>query len=91
MNDDKYLPRIQVVDLRFEGIYKYIRCVRRNHWLTMNGTTEDAKKFSLMEMPSKEEGSVLTADDLKLAEMGYKPVSLFRREGADGVGTSARV
>ena len=28
-------------------------------------------------MASKEEGKVLNADDLKLAEMGYKPVSLF--------------
>jgi len=28
-------------------------------------------------LTSKEEGSVLNADDLKLAEMGYKPVLLF--------------
>ena len=27
-------------------------------------------------LTSKEEGSVLNADDLKLAEMGYKPVLL---------------
>ena len=32
------------------------------------------RKPSLTAMASKEEGSVLNADDLKLAEMGYKPV-----------------
>ena len=35
---------------------------------------EDKKKNSLTNMRSKEDGSVLNADDLKLAEMGYKPV-----------------
>ena len=33
------------------------------------------RKTSLSAMASKEEGSVINADDLKLAEMGYKPVS----------------
>lgn len=35
---------------------------------------EDRKRNSLSGMVSKEDGSVLNADDLKLAEMGYKPV-----------------
>jgi hypothetical protein len=35
---------------------------------------EHERKPSLTAMASKEEGSVLNADDLKLAEMGYKPV-----------------
>jgi len=33
------------------------------------------RKNSLSAMASKEEGSVINADDMKLAEMGYKPVS----------------
>jgi hypothetical protein len=42
----------------------------------MHYTSEE--KFTKTEEPmtlvTKEEGSVLNADDLKLAEMGYKPV-----------------
>jgi hypothetical protein len=43
---------------------------------------EHERKPSLTAMASKEEGSVLNADDLKLAEMGYKPVlsSFLSRE-----------
>lgn len=37
---------------------------------------QEKKRTSLTAMPSKEDGSVLNADDLKLAEMGYKPVSV---------------
>ena len=37
-------------------------------------TKEEIKRNSLTGMVSKEDGSVLNADDLKLAEMGYKPV-----------------
>jgi len=33
---------------------------------------------------STKEGSVLNADDLKLAEMGYKPVQLFPPTVTDG-------
>jgi hypothetical protein len=38
---------------------------------------EKKRNSSLNKMDTKEEGSVLNADDLKLAEMGYKPVTLL--------------
>ena len=41
---------------------------------------EEKKRASLTAMQSREDGSVLNADDLKLAEMGYKPVPLFEKE-----------
>jgi hypothetical protein len=47
-------------------------------------------KESSLTMASKEEGSVLNADDLKLAEMGYKPVSTITR-GLLTLGTFTRV
>jgi hypothetical protein len=37
----------------------------------------EAKQLDLTTMMSKVEGEVLNVDDLKLAEMGYKPVSLW--------------
>lgn len=40
----------------------------------MSAKVEHERKPSFTAMASKEEGSVLNADDLKLAEMGYKPV-----------------
>jgi hypothetical protein len=38
--------------------------------------SREAKQLDLTTMMSKGEGEVLNVDDLKLAEMGYKPVSL---------------
>jgi hypothetical protein len=48
----------------------------------------ETKKRDSLNMSTKE-GSVLNADDLKLAEMGYKPVQLSPLPGQkiDGVGT----
>lgn len=42
----------------------------------MDSPVEKRRTAFLKKMDTKEEGTVLTADDLKLAEMGYKPVLL---------------
>jgi hypothetical protein len=43
----------------------------------MDSPVEKRRSASLRKMDTKEEGTILNADDLKLAEMGYKPVPIL--------------
>jgi hypothetical protein len=46
-------------------------------------SSRETKTRESLTLASKEEGNSLNADDLKLAEMGYKPVSLLIFSAAD--------